>query len=76
MYKRQEKIYSYLKEHIQLSTREIQDLLNNNNKWGVTMNELGNLLARTPEFEKIGYADINNLNRRMRVCIWGIKYES
>lgn len=73
---KKEKIYNFLKDNIQLSTREIQDLMNNNTKWGITMTELGNILARTPEFEKIGFTDVHNINNRMRVCVWGLKYES
>ena len=60
---KKEKIYNFLKDNVQLSTREIQDLMNNNTKWGITMTELGNILARTPEFEKIGIRLITQDNK-------------
>ena len=71
-----QKIYNMLKENIQLNTREIQDLMNKNTRCGVTMQELANILARTPQFERIGDIDVSSLCNRMRVAIWGIKYES
>ena len=81
---KKDRIYLMLKESIQMNTREIQDKLNDSTKWGVTMTELSNLLARTPQFEKIGTVETWSsrdyggamFGDRMRVCVWGIKYES
>ena len=81
---KKDRIYLMLKDSIQMNTIQIQDELNNSTKFGVTMTELSNLLARTPQFEKIGTEETwssrayggANYGYRMRVCVWGIKYES
>ena len=73
---KKQKIYEVLEENVQLSTNELLSKVNASLKWGLTMNELGNLLSRTKQFEKIGYTETYSQGgRRFRGCVWGINYE-
>ena len=73
---KKQKIYEVLEENVQLSTNELLSKVNASLKWGLTMNELGNLLSRTKQFEKIGYTETYGKgSRRFRGCVWGINYE-
>jgi hypothetical protein len=72
---KKQKIYDLLKNHIQLYTYEIYCALNKQTKNGVTMNEVTNLLARTPLFENIGFTSTCNHYSRVRLCVWGLNYE-
>ena len=53
------------------NTVEIFDHLNDRFKWGATMNQLGNVLARDRRFIKVGFDENTDIGGfRMRVCVW------
>lgn len=73
---KKQKIYEILEENVQMTTNEILAKANQSLTWGLTMSELSNLLARTKQFEKIGFAETYGQGgRRFRGCVWGINYE-
>ena len=40
-------------------------------RWGATMNQLGNVLARDRRFIKVGFDENTDIGGfRMRVCVW------
>jgi hypothetical protein len=42
-------------------------------RWGATMNQLGNVLARDRRFIKVGFDDGTDVGGfRMRVCVWSM----
>ena len=64
-------LVEYLAEVGPANTSEIFDHINSRFRWGSTMNQLGNVLARDARFIKSGF-DENQLagGYRLRVCIW------
>ena len=48
-------VETYLNENNSANTVEIFDHLNGRFKWGATMNQVGNILAKDNRFEKISY---------------------
>ena len=64
-------LVEYLAEEGPANTSEIFDHINSRFRWGSTMNQLGNVLARDARFIKSGF-DENQLagGYRLRVCIW------
>ena len=48
-------VETYLNENNSANTVEIFDHLNSRFKWGATMNQVGNILAKDNRFEKIGH---------------------
>ena len=66
-------IATYLANVGEANTTDILDHVNQRFRWGATMNQLGNVLARDRRFVKVGFdegADIGGF--RMRVCVWSI----
>ena len=64
-------IDEYLESVDAANTTDILDHVNQRFRWGATMNQLGNVLARDRRFVKVGFdenADIGGF--RMRVCVW------
>lgn len=64
-----------LEEKGEASTGEIYDFVNDKLRYGVTMNQLGNLLARDPRIEKLGVVERYSLDHRVRQQVWRIKTE-
>ena len=64
-------LVEYLSEAGPANTSEIYEHINSRFRWGSTMNQLGNVLARDARFIKSGF-DENQLlgGYRLRVCIW------
>ena len=64
-------LVEYLAEAGPANTSQIYDHINSRFRWGSTMNQLGNVLARDARFIKSGF-DENQLlgGYRLRVCIW------
>ena len=55
------------------NTVEIFDHLNDRFKWGATMNQLGNVLARDSRFSKVGFDEGTDVGGfRTRVCVWSM----
>ena len=55
------------------TTTDILDHVNRRFRWGATMNQLGNVLARDRRFVKVGFDEGTDVGGfRMRVCVWSI----
>jgi len=66
-------IQSYLREVGEANTTAILDHVNTRFRWGATMNQLGNVLARDRRFVKVGFDDGTDVGGfRMRVCVWSM----
>ena len=52
-----EAIHTYLGETGEANTTMILDHINSRFRWGATMNQIGNVLARDRRFEKVGFDD-------------------
>ena len=65
-------IATYLKSVGEANTTDILDHVNQRFRWGATMNQLGNVLARDRRFIKVGFDGTDIGGFRMRVCVWSI----
>ena len=64
-------IAQYLENNGESNTSQILDHINKRFRWGATMNQVGNLLARDSRFEKLGITEGTTMaGFRERVCIW------
>ena len=55
------------------NTSQILEHLNRRFRWGATMNQVGNVLARDRRFEKLGITEGTTMaGFRERVCIWAL----
>lgn len=66
-------ILDLLQDEGQLSTNEIHYMVCKINHHGVTMNQLTNVLSRSPEIVKVGKVNLQRNNERRRAIIWGLK---
>lgn len=68
-----EAVHDYLESQGHANTNEIYEHINQRFRWGATMSQLGNVLARDKRFAKSGFDnDRFNDGGRCRVCIWSI----
>ena len=65
-------VETYLNENNSANTVEIFDHLNSRFKWGATMNQVGNILAKDNRFEKIGHVRGQFRGSVYTVCIWSL----
>ena len=66
-------ILSFLTEVGEANTMAILDHVNRRFRWGATMNQLGNVLARDRRFIKVGFDEGTDIGGfRMRVCVWSM----
>lgn len=66
-------IAQYLEDNGVSNTSQILDHINKRFRWGATMNQVGNLLARDSRFEKLGITEGTTMaGFRERVCIWAL----
>ena len=66
-------ISTYLSSVGEANTTDILDHVNRRFRWGATMNQLGNVLARDRRFVKVGFDEGTDIGGfRMRVCVWSI----
>ena len=66
-------IAQYLEDNGESNTSQILDHINKRFRWGATMNQVGNLLARDSRFEKLGITEGTTMaGLRERVCIWAL----
>ncbi len=65
-------VETYLNENDSANTVEIFDHLNSRFKWGATMNQVGNILAKDNRFEKIGHVRGQFRGSTYTVCIWSL----
>ena len=57
------------------NTVEIFDHLNDRFKWGATMNQVGNILAKDPRFAKVGHQRGQFRGSVYTVCVWSLSTE-
>ena len=62
-------VETYLNENNKANTVEIFDHLNSRFKWGATMNQVGNILAKDNRFEKIGHVRGQFRGSTYTVCL-------
>ena len=64
---------TYLTSVGEANTTDILEHVNKRFRWGATMNQLGNVLARDRRFVKVGFDEGTDIGGfRMRVCVWSI----
>ena len=68
-----QEISTYLTSVGEANTTDILEHVNKRFRWGATMNQLGNVLARGRRFVKVGFDEGTDIGGfRMRVCVWSI----
>jgi hypothetical protein len=67
-----EEVRCLLGEQGTAKTVEIFDHLNSRFRWGATMNQVGNILAKDIRFEKIGHTRGQFRGSVYTVCVWGL----
>ncbi|MBT3641115.1 DUF3860 domain-containing protein [Euryarchaeota archaeon] len=67
-----EEVRRYLDEKKTANTVEIFDHLNSRFRWGATMNQVGNILAKDIRFDKIGHTRGQFRGSVYTVCVWGL----
>ena len=68
-----QEISTYLSKVGEANTTDILDHVNKRFRWGATMNQLSNVLARDRRFVKVGFDEGTDVGGfRMRVCVWSI----
>ena len=66
-------ILCFLAEVGEANTSAILDHVNQRFRWGATMNQLGNVLARDQRFVKVGFDEGTDIGGfRTRVCVWSM----
>lgn len=66
-------IADYLADNGSCNTSQILEHVNRRFRWGATMNQVGNVLARDRRFLKLGLDEgITMAGFRERVCVWAI----
>jgi hypothetical protein len=64
-------VHEYLDEQGEANTSQIYEHINNRFRWGATMSQLGNILARDVRFKKSGFDNSRfGDGIRTRVCVW------
>ena len=63
----------FLEENGESDTGQILEHVNSRFRWGATMNQIGNVLARDSRFQKLGVTEgVTMAGFRERVCIWAL----
>ena len=66
-------IVDFLSSVGEANTTTILEHVNKRFRWGATMNQVGNVLARDSRFEKLGLTEGTTMaGFRERVCIWAL----
>ena len=70
-----ELVVSMLQENGEMNTRSIHDKSNERMKWGATMNQIGNIMARDKRFTKMNKMErvgngIVEYGQKYSVCVW------
>ena len=56
-----------------LATHQILEEVNNRTKWGTTTNQLGNILAKYPDYKKVGHTfRYGIISGGYEVCVWDL----
>ncbi|MBU38782.1 MAG: hypothetical protein CMA59_04600 [Euryarchaeota archaeon] len=67
-----EEVLSLLEDKGSANTVEIFDHLNGRFRWGATMNQVGNIMAKDSRFSKIGHVRGPFRGSVYTVCVWGL----
>ena len=67
-----EEVVSLLEDKGSANTVEIFDHLNERFRWGATMNQVGNIMAKDSRFSKIVHVRGPYRGRVYTVCVWGL----
>lgn len=63
----------FLDENGDSNTSQILEHVNQRFRWGATMNQVGNVLARDRRFVKLGLIESTTMaGFRERVCLWAL----
>ncbi|MBT3653621.1 MAG: DUF3860 domain-containing protein [Euryarchaeota archaeon] len=65
-------VETYLGNNESANTVEIFDHLNSRFRWGATMNQVGNILAKDSRFEKVGHVRGQFRGSVYTVCVWSL----
>ena len=57
------------------NTVEIFDHLNDRFRWGATMNQVGNIMAKDSRFSKVGHVRGPFRGSVYTVCVWGLSQQ-
>ena len=63
----------FLQENETANTVEVFDHLNTRFKWGATMNQVGNILAKDNRFAKVGHVRGQFRGSIYTVCVWSLQ---
>ena len=67
-----EEVVSLLEDKGSANTVEIFDHLNERFRWGATMTQVGNIMAKDSRFSKIGHVRGPFRGSVYTVCVWGL----
>jgi hypothetical protein len=71
-----QKLKKYLLDNGEKSTTHIFDYINSATKWGVTMQQLGNVLSKDKDIEQVGMVrKKGSLSGSYVLCTWNLKPE-
>ena len=70
-----EEVLSLLEGKGTANTVEIFDHLNERFRWGATMNQVGNIMAKDSRFSKVGHVRGPFRGSVYTVCVWGLSQE-
>ena len=66
-------ICNFLEDNGEANTSQILDYINGRYRWGASINQLGNILAKDKRFQKVGFYNSSvGDGSRCRVCIWDL----
>ena len=67
-----DEVFSLLEKNGSANTVEIFDHLNERFRWGATMNQVGNIMAKDNRFSKIGHVRGPFRGSVYTVCVWAL----
>jgi hypothetical protein len=67
-----EEVLCLLEKQESANTVEIFDHLNERFRWGATMNQVGNIMAKDSRFSKVGHVRGQFRGSVYTVCVWGL----
>ena len=70
-----EEVICLLEEKETANTVEIFDHLNERFRWGATMNQVGNIMAKDSRFSKVGHIRGPFRGSVYTVCVWGLSQD-
>jgi len=70
-----EEVLNLLDDLGSANTVEIFDHLNSRFRWGATMNQVGNIMAKDNRFSKIGHVRGEFRGSVYTVCVWGLSHQ-